>query len=99
MTAETPVLAVLPHTELYAKSLGAIEEVHARLAPLIVLTDAPPDRVDALARDVIRVPAVDPLLKPILMGIASQLFACSAAAALGRDLDQPRNLAKSVTVE
>ena len=99
VTEETPCVVLLPDTELLAKSMGSLEEIRARSAPVIALTDSPLERIDALATDVIRLPPIDPLLKPILMGVALQLFAYHAALALGRDIDRPRNLAKSVTVE
>ena len=99
VTEETPCVVLLPDTELLGKSMGSLEEIRARSAPVIALTDSPLERIDALATDVIRLPPVDPLLKPILMGVALQLFAYHAALALGRDIDRPRNLAKSVTVE
>ena len=99
VTAQTPCVVLLPDTELLAKSMGSLEEISARSAPTIALTDSPPGRIDALATDVIRLPSVDSLVKPVLMGVALQLFAYHVALALGRDIDRPRNLAKSVTVE
>ena len=64
-----------------------------------VQTCALPILPDGLADAVIRVPRVEPELDPILLGVPLQLFAYHCAAALGRDIDKPRNLAKSVTVE
>ena len=99
LTDQTPCIIVLPATELLSKSISSLEEIKARSAPVIALTDAESDRINTLADHVIRVPAVDPLLQPIVMGVALQLYAYHSALALDRDIDQPRNLAKSVTVE
>ena len=57
------------------------------------------DGVSALADETIAIPAIDPLLAPLPMGVALQLLAYHVALELGTDIDQPRNLAKSVTVE
>jgi len=92
-------VVVLPDTELLTKSISSLEEIKARGAPVIAVTDADNKRINELANHVISVPAIDPLLQPILMGVALQLLAYHCAVALDRDVDQPRNLAKSVTVE
>jgi glutamine---fructose-6-phosphate transaminase (isomerizing) len=92
-----PTVAVVPGDELFAKHIGTIEEVKARGGPVIAVTNA--DLPDDLADAVIRVPRNEPELDPILLTIPLQLFAYHLAIKLGRDIDKPRNLAKSVTVE
>jgi len=92
-----PTVAVVPADELLAKHIGTIKEVKARGGPVIAVTNA--DLPDDLADAVIRVPRNEPELDPILLTIPLQLFAYHLAIKLGRDIDKPRNLAKSVTVE
>ncbi len=97
--AETPCVIVLPESELLEKSMGALEEIKARGAPVIAVTDSSNKRIDKLADHVIRTPPADELVQGMVMGVALQIYAYHSAVALGRDVDQPRNLAKSVTVE
>jgi glucosamine--fructose-6-phosphate aminotransferase (isomerizing) len=92
-----PTVAVVPGDELLAKHIGTIEEVRARGGPVIAVTNA--DLPGDLADAVIRVPRNEPELDPILLTIPLQIFAYHLALKLGRDIDKPRNLAKSVTVE
>jgi len=96
---DTPCVIVLPQSELLLKSLGSLEEIKARRAPVIAITDATNKRITELADHVISTPACGALTQGTTMGIALQLFAYHSALALKRDIDQPRNLAKSVTVE
>jgi glutamine---fructose-6-phosphate transaminase (isomerizing) len=96
---ETPTVVVLPHDDLYEKSLSSIEAIRARRGPVIALTHPGDERLAGKADDVIVVPRSEPELDPILLTIPLQLLAYHSAVALGRDVDQPRNLAKSVTVE
>ena len=96
---ETPSVAILPHDALLEKSLSTLEEIRARRGPLVVVTHAGEDRIGQLADHVLSVPKSEPELDPILLGIPLQLLAYECALLLGRDVDQPRNLAKSVTVE
>jgi glutamine---fructose-6-phosphate transaminase (isomerizing) len=93
-----PTVAIVPDDDLTDRNVGALHEVAARGGPLFVITA--PD-VDLGELDVTRidVPRGEPELDPIVMIIAVQLLAYHAAVALGRDVDKPRNLAKSVTVE
>ena len=79
--------------------MGALEEIKARDAPVIAVTDSFNKRIDKLADHVIRTPVADELVQGMIMGVALQIYAYHSAVALGRDVDQPRNLAKSVTVE
>ena len=97
--SKTPCVVILPESELLEKSLGSLEEIKARKAPVIVVTDSTNKRIDKLADHVIRTPPADSLVQGMIMGVALQLLAYHCALALGRDVDQPRNLAKSVTVE
>jgi glutamine---fructose-6-phosphate transaminase (isomerizing) len=94
---EMPTVAVIPADELVAKNIGTVEEIKARGGPVIAVTSA--ELPAGLADAVIRVPRSEPELNPILLTIPLQLFAYHIAVTLGRDIDKPRNLAKSVTVE
>lgn len=96
---EIPTVAVLPRDDLLDKSISSLNEIRARRGPLVVFTEGDDDRVRTLADDVIATPQTQAPLYPIVMAVALQLFAYHAARVLGRDIDQPRNLAKSVTVE
>lgn len=97
VTPDMPSVVVVPDDELLAKNVGTIEQIRARGGPVIAVTDA--ELPAGLADAVLRVPRTEPELAPILLGIPLQLLARHAAVALGRDVDRPRNLAKSVTVE
>jgi len=99
ITKHTPCIVVLPDNELINKSLSSLEEIKARGAPVIALTDSDHPRIAELADHMIYTPKVEPLLQPIVLGIPLQLLAYHTAMQLKRDIDQPRNLAKSVTVE
>jgi glucosamine--fructose-6-phosphate aminotransferase (isomerizing) len=94
---ELPTVAVVPDDELRDKNLTALGEIRARSGPVLMVGHTAPDA--KLAEDAILVPKNEPELDPILLGIPLQLFAYYAAVALERDVDKPRNLAKSVTVE
>ena len=94
-----PTVAALPHDALLDKSIASIEEVRARCGPVIALTHPGDDRIAERADSVIEVPRSEDMLNPIVMAVPLQLFAYHCALALGRHIDQPRNLAKSVTVE
>jgi glucosamine--fructose-6-phosphate aminotransferase (isomerizing) len=94
---DLPTVAIVPRDELLEKNLGTLGEIRARKGRvLLVGHDAPAAR---LADDIIEVPANEPELDPILLSVPLQLLAYHAAVALGNDVDKPRNLAKSVTVE
>jgi glucosamine--fructose-6-phosphate aminotransferase (isomerizing) len=95
----TPTVAILPHDDLYEKSLSSVEEIRARKGPIIAVTHPGDERLPLKVDDVVVVPQTESVLDPILLTIPVQLFAYYCAVALGRDIDQPRNLAKSVTVE
>ncbi len=94
-----PVIALAPVDDVYEKMRSNIEEAMARSAPVLVITTD--DNVDAeqYATDVIRVPKVHPALQPIITGVALQFLAYYVGTKRGINVDRPRNLAKSVTVE
>ncbi|TMT87000.1 glutamine--fructose-6-phosphate transaminase (isomerizing) [Haloterrigena sp. H1] len=94
----TPVFAMVTGDTNAAKTLGNVKEVEARSAPVVAVTDAP-EEVEQYADHVLEVPAVGPRLTPILANVQLQLVAYWVANRLGRSIDKPRNLAKSVTVE
>ena len=94
-----PVVALLAGDEVMGKAASNIEEAKTRGARIILVAEErAADAVD-FADCVIRVPNVDPLLAPVLLAIPVQILAYLTACAKGTDVDQPRNLAKSVTVE
>ena len=94
-----PVLSVLMKGSVYEKILSNSEEAKARNARMIALTNSTDTKLDDLFEFVLRVPEVTELLSPIVAMIPLQLIAYYIAEFLGKDVDQPRNLAKSVTVE
>jgi glutamine---fructose-6-phosphate transaminase (isomerizing) len=94
---DMPSVVVIPSDDLIAKNISTIEQIKARGGPVIAVTSA--DIPEGLADATIRVPRAESELEPILFNIPLQLLAYHAAAKLGRDIDKPRNLAKSVTVE
>ena len=94
-----PIVAIATHTPVYDKVVSNLQEAKARDGKLIVICDEGDDAVKKLADDVIEIPwSVEPL-QPILSVIPTQLLAYYIALRRGCDVDQPRNLAKSVTVE
>lgn len=94
-----PVLSVLMNGTVYEKLLSNSEEAKARNARMIALTNSHDEKLEDLFDFIIRVPEVTELLSPIIAMIPLQLIAYYIAEFLGKDVDQPRNLAKSVTVE
>ena len=97
-----PVFCVVPprgRDQLHDKMLSGIQEVRARGARTICLAEEGDDRITPYADVLIRLPAVPVLLQPLVAVVPLQLFACELATLMGHDVDQPRNLAKSVTVE
>jgi glucosamine--fructose-6-phosphate aminotransferase (isomerizing) len=96
---EMPIVAVAPHDSVFEKMLSNIEEVKARSGIVIAVTDGEDPDLAAKADAVLQVPKTHELLSPILMVLPMQLLAYHIALLRGCDVDQPRNLAKSVTVE
>ena len=99
LSPEFPVVAIMTKNQLYDKMRSNIEEVRARQTKVILIATEGDEQAKDLAEDVIFVPATMELLQPLLNTIPLQLFAYHIAVALGKDVDRPRNLAKSVTVE
>lgn len=95
---EVPTVALVPHDELAERNVGALHEIEARKGPLVVITHEDVDLGEVSARRIV-VPRNEPELDPILLNVPLQLLAYHAAQHLGHDIDKPRNLAKSVTVE
>ncbi len=93
-----PTVAIVPCDDLTERNVGALHEISARRGPLVVVGHADVD-LGELAAERIDVPRSEPELDPILLTIPLQLLAYHAAVKLGHDIDKPRNLAKSVTVE
>lgn len=99
LSKDFPVFAILTKNSMYDKMRSNIEEIKARNAPIVVLATEGDAGAKDLTDNVIYVPPTMELLEPLLNTIPLQLFAYHIAVALGKDVDRPRNLAKSVTVE
>ena len=99
VSKEVPVIAILTKNQLYDKMKSNAQEVKARGARVLAIATEGDNEVKEVADDVIYVPKTMELLEPLLNTIPLQLLAYHIAVALGRDVDRPRNLAKSVTVE
>jgi glucosamine--fructose-6-phosphate aminotransferase (isomerizing) len=95
-----PIIVIAPHDGLFEKTVSNMQEVMARGGKVVLISDARGiEEAGARTWAHITVPTVDPLMTPLLYAIPVQLLAYYAAVAKGTDVDQPRNLAKSVTVE
>jgi glucosamine--fructose-6-phosphate aminotransferase (isomerizing) len=95
-----PVVAIAPSGPLFDKTASNLQEAAARGGKIVVFSDAGgAARLAPIATETVVLPTVDPMVAPILHAIAVQLLAYEAAVLKGTDVDQPRNLAKSVTVE
>ncbi len=95
-----PVIAIVPSGPLFEKTASNLQEAAARGGRIIVLSDpAGASKLRGIAAETVVLPAVDPFVAPILYAIPVQLLAYHVAVLKGTDVDQPRNLAKSVTVE
>jgi glucosamine--fructose-6-phosphate aminotransferase (isomerizing) len=107
VSPDFPVVAIVPDDDLFDKNVSSVRQVRARRGPVIGVVQerglaaqaAAVAAGEPLFDDVLVVPRGEPELDPVLLTIPVQLLAYHAAVALGRDVDQPRNLAKSVTVE
>ncbi|NQV05043.1 glutamine--fructose-6-phosphate transaminase (isomerizing), partial [bacterium] len=99
VTEGTPVIVVLTQQDVYDKTVSAIQEVRARGAFVVVVAYDDDQRAEKHADVVLRVPRVADLLSPVVSIVPLQLLAYHVASERGHDIDQPRNLAKSVTVE
>ncbi|MBV5331991.1 SIS domain-containing protein, partial [bacterium] len=96
---DMPVLALVPQDSVYQKSISNVEEIKARAGRLILLGTQGDTHLRAITDDVLYLPHVHEEMNPILYTIPAQLLAYEIAIRRGCDVDQPRNLAKSVTVE
>ncbi|MDD2656756.1 MAG: glutamine--fructose-6-phosphate transaminase (isomerizing) [Patescibacteria group bacterium] len=99
LSTDFPIFAIMTKNQLYDKMRSNVEEIKARKAPVILIATEGDVGTKDLSEDIIYVPETMELLEPLLNSVALQLFAYHTAVTLGRDVDRPRNLAKSVTVE
>ncbi|HZU91748.1 MAG TPA: glutamine--fructose-6-phosphate transaminase (isomerizing) [Stellaceae bacterium] len=97
ISPQTPTVVVMPRDDLFGKSLSTVEEIRARCGPVLTVTH--PGELPVAVDGAFAVPASEPEIDPILLTIPLQLLAYHVALQKGRDIDRPRNLAKSVTVE
>ncbi|MBW1681348.1 MAG: glutamine--fructose-6-phosphate transaminase (isomerizing) [Deltaproteobacteria bacterium] len=96
---EMPTVALAPLDDMYEKMVSNIQEIKSRRGPVIAIATEGDERIKEMVDDVIEIPATLDYLNPILAVIPCQLLAYYCASFLNRDIDKPRNLAKSVTVE
>jgi glucosamine--fructose-6-phosphate aminotransferase (isomerizing) len=97
---DVPVIVIAPHDDLFEKTISNMHEVLARGGKVLLISDRRGrERADDGVWEHIEVPEVDPMLVPLVYALPVQLLAYHTAVAKGTDVDQPRNLAKSVTVE
>jgi glucosamine--fructose-6-phosphate aminotransferase (isomerizing) len=94
-----PVIVVVPKDGLFDKTVSNMQEVAARGGRILAITDATPEELGCKTEGIIRMPTVPQFVSPLLYSLPLQLLAYHTAVIMGRDVDQPRNLAKSVTVE
>ncbi len=96
---KVPVIVIAPRDNLFEKTVSNMQEVAARGGQIILLTDADQDHVGCQTMNVQQLPKADSFVNPLIYAIPVQLLAYYTAVFMGTDVDQPRNLAKSVTVE
>jgi glucosamine--fructose-6-phosphate aminotransferase (isomerizing) len=96
---ETPLVAIATKGAIYDKVVSNVAEARARSAPVIVVATEGDEHIDHYAQDIIFVPETPEAISPVIAVLPLQLLAYEVAVARGTDVDQPRNLAKSVTVE
>jgi len=94
-----PVFVISTYGNVYEKTIGNIEEIHARDGIVITITSEGDDKVKVLSNETIEIPKLEDIFSIFPESVVFQLFAYHVATLLGLDVDQPRNLAKSVTVE
>ncbi|MGD1029170.1 glutamine--fructose-6-phosphate transaminase (isomerizing) [Candidatus Binatus soli] len=94
-----PVVVIIPNDDLFEKSMSNLKEVESRNGRIIAVTNRATDELKSVAAEIIEVPETNRMLTPVLMTVPIQLLAYHIAVERGTDVDQPRNLAKSVTVE
>jgi glucosamine--fructose-6-phosphate aminotransferase (isomerizing) len=96
---EMPVVVIAPHDSLYEKVVSNIQELKARKGTIIAVVTKGDTTIAKMADYVIEIPETKECLSPLLAVVPLQLFAYYVAVSKGKNVDQPRNLAKSVTVE
>ena len=96
---EMPTVAIIPKDDMYEKMFSNIQEIKSRKGPVIAIATKGDDDLREIVDDVIEIPKTLDFLNPILAVVPCQLLAYYCASLLNRDIDKPRNLAKSVTVE
>jgi len=96
---EMPVVVIIPFDSVYEKTLSNLREVESRNGRIIAVTDRPTSELAEVAWEIIEIPTTHRMLMPVLTTVPLQLLAYHIAVYRGTDVDQPRNLAKSVTVE
>ncbi len=99
LDADFPVVALAPQDDVYEKMISNIEEVRARKAPVLAFGTVGDSHLSSLASDTIFMPKVHPIIQPIISTVLLHLFAYYVGTARELNVDRPRNLAKSVTVE
>jgi glucosamine--fructose-6-phosphate aminotransferase (isomerizing) len=99
VTDEVAVLSAVVAGPHYQKSIGNLQEIRARSGKVVVIANQDDKEIRKYADDVIRIPKTEEVLSSILAGIPMQLYAYYVSDLWDREIDQPRNLAKSVTVE
>lgn len=99
ITPNMPTVAILPKDDMYEKMISNIQEIKSRRGPVIAITTEGNKEVGDVADEIIEIPCSLDFLNPILAVVPCQLLAYYCASLLNRDIDKPRNLAKSVTVE
>jgi glucosamine--fructose-6-phosphate aminotransferase (isomerizing) len=95
----TPLVAIATRSATYDKVVSNVAEVHARQAPVVAVATIGDETIDRYAQDVLYIPETPEEMAPVIAIVPLQLLAYEVAVARGTDVDQPRNLAKSVTVE
>jgi glucosamine--fructose-6-phosphate aminotransferase (isomerizing) len=93
------VVCIAPASKIYEKMISNIEEIHSRHGKIIAIATEGDEKIKALTREVIYIPKVDEFFSALIVAVPLQLLAYHIAIRRGCDVDQPRNLAKSVTVE
>jgi glucosamine--fructose-6-phosphate aminotransferase (isomerizing) len=96
---DMPTVAVVPNDDIYEKMISNMQEIKSRKGPLIAIATQGDEKIKEMADEVIEIPPTLQYLNPILAVVPCQLLAYYCASFLNRDIDKPRNLAKSVTVE
>jgi glucosamine--fructose-6-phosphate aminotransferase (isomerizing) len=99
VSPQCPVVAICPQDSIYEKTLSNIKEVEARSAHIVAICNKGDDKLPEITEDIIEVPSTVEFLNPVLCNIPLQLLAYYCAMYRGCEIDKPRNLAKSVTVE